>query len=340
MNNGSPSWQARALRVATRLGMKPFVRFGSIRALRGVLSVFDAALSRIASDARLNSTFRVSSTAFGEFLDPQGIRPARVIVYLPGGAFFGRSPNAHRLLVQRICSAAGARAVIVHYRLAPEHKYPAALEDAVSAYRRLLAEGVDSRRIVIAGDSAGGCLALAAALALRDLGEQMPAALVTISPLTDLTFSGGSRRTNRWKDPMLSATRSAGDARHYLGMNDPRNPLISPVFGDFDGLPPVLAQVGSDEILLDDTLRVAERARSAGIEFAVEVWRRMPHVWHLVPQLPESRRAIQNIGQFIREKTAGARTQKRQETADQTASQGQAARFGAGGRKRRRRDVP
>jgi acetyl esterase/lipase len=293
------SWQARMYRVALRLGFKPFLKYGSIPVMRAYMRGFDRALS--ISSARLydSAGFRVEGTEHGELVEPLEGTSQKVILYLPGGGFIVRSENAHQILVKRLCKAANASASIVHYRLAPEYPFPAAIDDAVAAYRDLLDRGTAPDRIVIAGDSAGGNLALATALALRDAGVPMPAGLAVISPVADLTFSGESRHSNRHRDPMLPADRSHADARHYIADNDPSHPLISPVFADFTGLPSILAQVGSDEILLDDSVRVGHRAKEAGVALELDVWYKMPHVWHLLPHLPESDLALADIADFI-----------------------------------------
>lgn len=297
----SPSWQARTLRIAIRITVKPLLRFGGLRIMRAYLALIERIVGHPWLANSSQDTWVSRSTDFGEHLECQDPQWAseRVILYLPGGAFIARTPNIHRQLVRRLCDSLRASASIVHYRLAPEHPFPAALDDALQAYDQLLSNGVKAENIVIAGDSAGGGLALSTALSLRDARVQMPAALVLLSPLTDLTFSGDSRYANRWKDPMLPHSRRASDARHYLRRQDPLQPLLSPIFGDFTGLPPLLAQVGSDEILLDDSLRLAERAAAAGIHHSIDVWEKMPHVWHLFPHLPEARKAMESIARFI-----------------------------------------
>ena len=213
-----------------------------------------------------------------------------------------RTPAVHRQLVEKICLASQSDALIVHYRLAPEHPFPSGLEDCKAAYLSLLDEGCAPENIVIAGDSAGGNLVLATMLALRDEGHPLPGAAVMLSALTDLTYSGESRVYNRWRDPMLPNTRSSGMHQVYLNGASPEDPLASPVFGDLSGLPPILGQVGSTEILLDDTTRVAEQARAVGTPFYLEVWKRMPHAWHTQNTLPEARLAIGRIAQFVRTK--------------------------------------
>ncbi len=263
------------------------------------MRIADRVVAVLAPEHKAIGRYTVSRVHYGEFLEVQHMKTRKTLLHLPGGAFLVRVPNAERHLIGRICEVAGANAAIVHYRLSPEQPFPAALEDALDAYRALLADGIRPQDIIISGDSAGGGLALSTAIALRDENVPMPAGLVLLSPLTDLTFSGNSRQFNRCKDPMLPASRSRADARYYFRDNDPKSPLISPVFADYAGLPPILAQVGSDEILLDDTRRVAERANTAGTPIDVQVWKQMPHVWQLFAHLPESREAIRSIGRFI-----------------------------------------
>ena len=293
------SWQLRLLRIATRIFFKPVLRYGKLGLLRSYIDFIDRMVARKFPEQVVSERYGLRVTAYGEWLEMPGSEAQKTILYLPGGAFLVRLPNAHRQLVGRVCAAAHSNAAIVHYRLAPEHLFPAALNDAADAYRLLLEEGIACEDIILMGDSAGGGLALSTALALRDAGDPMPAGIVVMSPLADLTFSGKSRHLHRWKDPLLPVARNQGDARYYLGTHDPLNPLASPIFGDYSGLPPILLQVGSDEILLDDSLRVAEQATNAGIRVEVEILDRAPHVVQLFPQLPESRNAIDAIARFI-----------------------------------------
>jgi acetyl esterase/lipase len=189
----------------------------------------------------------------------------------------------------------------IDYRLAPEHPFPAALDDALSAYRWLLDGGAAPDKILVMGDSAGGGLTLAALLKLRDDSLPLPAAAVALSPWTDLALTGASLKLNARSDPMLNVEHLPMLAQEYLAGADPRLPYISPLYGDLAGLPPVLLQVGGDEILRDDAVRMHERLRDAGCQSELEVWPRMPHVWHaFAPVLPEARRAIASIGAFAR----------------------------------------
>jgi monoterpene epsilon-lactone hydrolase len=231
-------------------------------------------------------------------------RPERNILFLHGGGYVSGSPELYRHITWRIAAAAQARLTAIDYRLAPEHPFPAALDDALAAWLALLAEGADPRRAVVMGDSAGGGLALALGLRLRDEGVPSPAAIVALSPWTDLALTGES--VKRSADPMQSADIAARFATLYLNGADPRNPYASPLYGDAAGLPPSLIQVGGDEMLLDDSVRMAERLRSAGCEVALEIWPRMPHVWHTFASvMPEARRAIARVGTFVHQRTSG-----------------------------------
>jgi epsilon-lactone hydrolase len=231
----------------------------------------------------------------------------RHILFLHGGGYVTGSPELYRHILWRFASAAGVRIAAVDYRLAPEHPFPAALDDAVAAWCGLLDEGTDPKRATVMGDSAGGGLALALALRLRNAGAPLPAAIVALSPWTDLALTGASLRKNAVADPIGNAAAAAFLAGLYLAGADPHNPYASPLYGDPTGLPPSLIQVGSDEILRDDAVRMADRMRIAGCEVALEIWPRMPHVWHaFAPMIPEALRAIARIGAFVRQHTAGA----------------------------------
>ena len=226
----------------------------------------------------------------------------RTLLYLHGGSYALGSLNTHRELVARLARAIGACALHVDYRLAPEQRFPAAVEDATAAYRWLLASGRAPGSIAIAGDSAGGGLALATLLALRDAGEPLPAACFCLSAWTDLAGTGDSARPDtRVDDPMIDHGGIRATGRTYLGGADPRTPLASPLYGDFTGLPPMLLLVGSREVLLDDSTRVAARARAAGVEVELEVSPGLIHVWpYFGPDMPESRDAVARIAEFTR----------------------------------------
>jgi epsilon-lactone hydrolase len=236
-----------------------------------------------------------------EWLEPPAARAGAALLYLHGGGYVIGSPRSHRHLAAALGGAAATATLLPDYRLAPEHPFPAAVEDAVAAYRWLLARGVPPAGIVVAGDSAGGGLTVATLLALRDRGLPLPAAGVCISPWVDLTCSGASYATKAADDPIVTQTGVAEMARAYLGSADARTPLASPAFADLAGLPPLLVQVGSEEVLLDDAVTLAERAKAAGVGATLEVWPDMIHVWHWFhPMLDEGRKAIGVIGDFVR----------------------------------------
>ena len=237
----------------------------------------------------------------GEWLVPPGARTDAAVLYLHGGGYVIGSPRSHRHVAAAIASAAGVAAMLPDYRLAPEHPYPAAVDDAVASYVWLLRRGIAPGRIVIAGDSAGGGLTVATLLAIRQRGRPMPAAGVCISPWVDLTCSAASYTTRAQADPMVTRDGVAEMARLYLAGKDPRTPLASPLHAELDGLPPLLIQVGDDEVLLDDSTQLAAQAKVAGVSAELEVWPEMIHVWHwFLPMLDEAQRAVTRIGDFVK----------------------------------------
>jgi phosphinothricin tripeptide acetyl hydrolase len=236
-----------------------------------------------------------------EWIRPAGAREDAALLYLHGGGYAIGSARSHRHLAEAIARSAGIACLLPEYRLAPEHPFPAAVDDAVAAYRWLVqVRGIAPGRIGVAGDSAGGGLAVAALVAIREAGLPQPGAGVAISPWTDLTCSAPSYQTKAASDPIVDASGIAAMARGYLGAADPRTPLASPLFADLRGLPPLLVHVGSEEVLLDDATGLAERARAAGVDATLEVWEQMIHVWHwFLPWLPEAQAAVDKIGGFL-----------------------------------------
>ena len=246
-----------------------------------------------------------AGTAF-EWLSPPNPVLNSVILYLHGGAWVLGWYQNHRVLAARIGLASQSRVVAVDYRPAPEHPFPAALDDCLAVYRRLISDGIESNQLILAGDSAGANLVLAVLLTLRDAGAALPAAAVCISPLTDLTFTGRSFHSQR--DALLNAKFVRSMSNLYIGSNDPRSPLISPHYGDMRGLPPLLVQAGEDEILLSDAERLADNARHAGVDATLTVWPKMWHVWHMfAPFLPEATEAIAEIGAFVQRHVVNAK---------------------------------
>jgi len=241
-----------------------------------------------------------------ERIAPIGALEGRRLLYLHGGGYVGGSPRSHRPLVARLAEAARSAAFSLEYRIAPEHPHPAALEDAVAAYRELMAQGVWPERTIIAGDSAGGGLAVAVAMQLKAQGLPQPAGLFVISPWADLTQSHQTYQTKSADDPMITRARLDECAQDYLNGADPRAPSASPVFGDFSDLAPLLIQVGSEEALLGDSLVLAERAGQARVEVRLEIWPEMIHVWHAFGgQLSAARRAIAAAGAWMDQKLGG-----------------------------------
>ncbi len=236
-----------------------------------------------------------------EWVSAPGAEADRAVLYLHGGGYVVGSPASHRELAERLSAAAGARVLVIDYRLAPEHPFPAAVDDGTAAYRWLLRQGVDPSRTAVCGDSAGGGLAVAALVALRDAGDPMPAAGVCLSPWVDLEGLGESMTARAKLDLMVGREGLLESAAMYLAGADPRTPLAAPLYADLQGLPPLLIQVGTSETLYDDSTRLAERARAAGVDVTLQTWEEMVHVWHLfAPLLPEGQQAIEAIGEFLK----------------------------------------
>ncbi|MDG2307079.1 MAG: alpha/beta hydrolase [Candidatus Binatia bacterium] len=236
-----------------------------------------------------------------EWVSMPGAREDRAVLYLHGGGYALGSINTHRSLAARLSRDVSARVLIIDYRLAPEHPHPAAVEDAVAAYRFLRAEGFDAASIAIAGDSAGGGLTVATLLALRDAGDELPAAGAGLSPWLDLAGIGESNTTKADEDPIVNMPGLLRMAGWYLGDDKAEDtPTASPLFSDPKGLPPLLLQVGEAEILRDDSTRFAQKARAAGGTVELEVWPEMVHVWQAFGDMvPESKDAVEKIAQFL-----------------------------------------
>jgi acetyl esterase/lipase len=239
----------------------------------------------------------------GEWVSSPAAAPGHVLYYLHGGGFSAGSCVTHRELATRLCLASGARVLLIDYRLAPEHPFPAGLEDAVAGYQWLLAQGIPPAQIAIGGDSSGGGLAISTMLWLRERGVALPAAGALLSPWTDLALAGPSIHTRAEIDPLCSKAALQRAAQWYLAGADPAGPLASPLYAELYALPPLLVQVGDHEILLSDSTRLAEQARASGVEVTLEVYDDLWHVFQgWAGALPEGRRAIERIGTFLRQK--------------------------------------
>jgi len=292
--------ESRQMRLWLIQNMKNAPPPSSIQEARDRLNV-------LANRRTLAAATRVEPTTAGgvpgEWVSALDAAVDTCILCLHGGAYtMGTSKSVHGI-ASILSAASGYRALAIDYRLAPEHPFPAALEDATAAYRWLLDQGIMPSHIVIVGVSAGGGLTLATLVTLREAGVALPACVVLLSPWTDLAGTGESMTTRAEADPMITPHMNRYHAALYAKGKDLRHPLISPLYADLHGLPPLLIHAGSDEVLLDDSTRVAERAKAAGVEVTLDVWEGMWHVWHaFAPQLPEGQRALEQVGQFIRRK--------------------------------------
>jgi acetyl esterase/lipase len=262
---------------------------------------YDALAARYPTAADITLTPVNAGGALAEWSAAPGVDPTRAILYLHGGGYVIGSIASHRHMVTELGRAAGTRVLALDYRLAPEAPFPAAVDDALAAYRFLLKEGFAPASIAVAGDSAGGGLTLATLLAVRDAGLPQPACGFCISPWTDLAITGGTMTSKAADDPMVQEPGVRAMAAAYLGQADPRSPLASPLYADLKGLAPILIHVGSAETLLDDSIRFAGAAGAAEVPVRLEVWPEMLHVWHFFhPMLADGRRAIAEAGVYIR----------------------------------------
>ncbi len=241
----------------------------------------------------------------GRWVTAPGAKAHRAILYLHGGGYVLGSLDTHQELMARLSAACGARVLGLDYRLAPEHPFPAAVEDAYTGYRWLLASGITPANVMIGGDSAGGGLALAAVLGLRDAGDRLPAGTVLFSAWTDLTGSGASVASRAAADPMIDGAGLATMAALYHGGTSPTDPLVSPAFANLEGLPPMLIQVGDAEVLLDDSTRIAANAALAGVAHELQIWDDAFHVFQAFPQLPEAAEALTKVGTFFNAHVGG-----------------------------------
>ncbi|WKB55004.1 alpha/beta hydrolase [Eleftheria terrae] len=291
---------AALLRLGSRLTFKALVGppfpVGFQRAVAHALAL--PALPGRAVDIRAERIRHANGEMAAERILPAGQRPARAILYLHGGAFCICSPRTHRALTTRLARLTRAQVLVPHYRRTPEHPFPAQIDDGVAAYRQLLAEGVAPQDIAIAGDSAGGTLALLVPLALRRLGLPLPASLVLLSPLTDTRLNARSLQERGRRDPLLRAGWAEQAGRWYAV--DPAHPLANPMQSDLAGLPPTLVQVCEDEILYDDSVAFAQRSAAAGNQVELEI---IPDGWHVFQMhaavLAQAAAALQRQADFL-----------------------------------------
>jgi acetyl esterase/lipase len=292
------SWQAHAVDAALRLLVKRRLPqdfdIPKIRARIEKMAAGPPKGVRI-SQARVG--------CLGEWVEVPGVpADAPVMLYLHGGGYVVCSPRTHRPITA-FFARAGFRVFCPDYRMAPEHPFPAAVDDALAAYEGLLSRGVRPGMIVVAGDSAGGGLTLALLVALRDRRRPLPAAAALLSPWTDLALTGETIRTNARRDAYINGPAAAKTAALYVGSADPCNPLVSPLYGDLHGLPPIIIHVGEREVLRDDSTRLAERIRAAGCEVVISIWPVVPHVWQIFNRIvPEGRQSLAQMAEFLQKR--------------------------------------
>ena len=293
------SWQAHVSAWVVKWRVK--------RKLRGVRDYRVARKILRPDQYKVPASIRISPSQVGGVPGEWVEGPAAtktVLLYLHGGGYFACSAQSHRPITVGF-ALHGFRVLAPDYRLAPENPFPAAVDDVVAAYRGLLAEGHSPGSIVVAGDSAGGGLTLSLLLALREAGTQLPAGAALFSPWTDLAATGESILTNADRCAMFHGPDIGLSARYYLGEMDPRHPIASPLYADLKGLPPLLIHVGENEVLRDDSTRLAERAREAGVRVELKVWPVVPHVWQLAPNMiPEARQSLRESAAFLHSLTA------------------------------------
>lgn len=303
-----PSWQSHLLTFISRITFKrpgekqAFDEWETVRRVRRRVDDGGRWRAALPADVRREPT-EIRGVA-GEWLIPKEL-PAdedHVIFYLHGGGYIFGSPATHRNLTMQLARAARRRVLALDYRLAPENPYPAALDDALTGYRSLLEdEGIAPERIAIGGDSAGGGLALATMLAAREAGLPLPGAAFLYSPWTDLAATGDSLQRNEASDAMLSGKEVHRMSKLYFGSTSPRDPLISPLYGNFHGLPPLLIHASDSEVLLDDSLRLVDRARKDGVEVDLRVRERLLHAWPIFVSyhLPEAFETVRETANFL-----------------------------------------
>lgn len=291
--------------IRSRIVYRMCKLFGSPFDARASLAKQRASMDRLGKFYVMPPKVDIQSVSIGdmyaEWIRPHGAGQDCVILYLHGGGYTMGSCNTHRSLASWISAVSQVPALLIDYRLAPENPYPAALDDTIKAFHYLLDQGIRPEKIVIGGDSAGGGLAVAGTLFLRDKKEKLPGGIICISPWADLTMSGETMTTCSKTDPFITRKTSILHASWYVGEYDPKLLLISPIFADLSGFPPIFIQVGEYEVLQSDAVRLSKTASQAGVDVTLEIWDGMWHVWHmLVGCMPESRRAIDKIGVFIR----------------------------------------
>jgi epsilon-lactone hydrolase len=287
-------WMDKLLRVAVK---RAFKYDAHIRFLRDRQAGLDLKLTRIDPEMKVQAIECNGTPA--EWIALPESRNAKVIFYIHGGAWMFKFPRLHHALVASWCRRIRARALMVDYRLAPEFRFPTAVEDVWAAWQWLMAQGISTRDVIIGGDSAGGNLTLALLHRIKAAGQPMPACAIMLSPFVDFTLSSPSMVTNEKRDPMFSTSAMVGLRHHYITPEDMLSPDASPLFGNFSGLPPLFFQSSESEMLRDDSLRAAERADAAGVSVEVELWTNVPHVFQGLQVLSHGKAALERIADFV-----------------------------------------
>lgn len=300
------SFQAKVVNAGLRFIVKPVV--SRTRLTEAIMYVakggFDIASALSLPVPSIVDPERVDVDGVrGEWIDISShINHGRVMLYLHGGGYFFGSAHSHRPLIWRFSALSSLKVLAIDYRQLPDFPYPAPLEDAVTAYQWLLKQGYKAENIVIGGDSAGGNLTLVTLQKIKEQNLPMPSCAVLLSPWADLSCSGQSIELNRRHDPMIPSNLLKFLSKHYVGENDPKDPCLSPVHGDYRGFPPLLVYVGTTEVLLDDARRVVAKAKEAGVYVEYKEWEKMPHVFPiLATYLPEGKKAVKMMSTFINE---------------------------------------
>lgn len=292
------SLRARVVRFMSNQYFRRITPETDVAALR---ASWDDLTSKLKTAPGVRRREAIVEDMYCEWLVPEKSDETSAILYLHGGIYMVGSATTHRRMVSYIARKAGMRALIPNYRLAPEHPFPAAVEDATMIYRKMLEKGIAAEKIAIGGDSAGGGLTMATLLALKDAGDPLPGAAFLMSPWLDLAAQGETLVTRATLDPWFDPENMPEMVQRYCGDEDRKNPLVSPLYGDLRGLPPTLIQVGDHEILLSDSTRMADRLSDAGCKVTLQVWPEMWHVFqYFIGQMPESKEAIADIATFLK----------------------------------------
>lgn len=300
-----PSWQSAFFARLNRLaGPRPIAADADIEEVRALYDRLSARFGPIPGDAVFEAA--QLGPIKGEWVRVDASAGRRLILYFHGGGYVAGSPETHRPLVARLCHAGEAIAFTLAYRRAPEFAFPAGLRDAIDAYRQLVGRGFAASSIVLAGDGAGGGLAFACALAVRNAGLPTPAAVVAMSPWADLSLSGMSILQNARRDAALSHDLLFLSARHYLKKTSPTDPYVSPVYASLHDFPPIMVHAGSREILRDDASRLGDRAAEAGVPVSVEIYDGMQHLFQASAYVPEARISLMRLGNFIKARAQDA----------------------------------